>query len=520
MERVFARRAAWLAALVVLAAGMLVAATFPDAADYRGAADEGAYYRQGRTLVEEGVFAGYARIAHEYLASPAQQDFPDPLRVGTIAAAATALAFADSYRALSWVSLTAYLLLLVAVWRFARRRWPAGQAVLALVFVAASPLALGMARRALMDSLACLFAALSLFAFVRLLEQGGRRALAVFALATTAAILVKETAVLLLPFYTIVLVYSRLRGGITLSWWRIAAAVLLPPLLALVVYGVLYGPREVVEIAAIVRREAATQAPYLAFSEGPWNRYLVDFTALSPFVLLLAAMYLGYAVRSGADRALVVVAVLAAYLLAAYAPLTKSARYLLLFDVCLRLLAAAMVMRLPELLRRFARPRPAGLVAATFVAALVIASDAAAYRRYFVAGGVYDPVTYALLRVDRMVPAIAADATQAAGIAEARRAVQSTPDADHYVELAYRYCAADEPLECRWASLEALRLAPDDARAHNDLCAAYNGLHAWNDAVAECREALRLRPDYALARNNLDWALSQAAKEGSAPASH
>jgi len=66
------------------------------------------------------------------------------------------------------------------------------------------------------------------------------------------------------------------------------------------------------------------------------------------------------------------------------------------------------------------------------------------------------------------------------------------------------------PLECSWASREAVRLAPTDARAHNNLCAAYNGLQDWPNAIAECTEALRLLPDFPLARNNLAWAQSQA----------
>jgi len=53
---------------------------------------------------------------------------------------------------------------------------------------------------------------------------------------------------------------------------------------------------------------------------------------------------------------------------------------------------------------------------------------------------------------------------------------------------------------------EAVRLCPDNARAHNDLGVAYytrNGLHDRDRARAEFNEALRIDPGYTVARDNL-----------------
>jgi Flp pilus assembly protein TadD len=123
-------------------------------------------------------------------------------------------------------------------------------------------------------------------------------------------------------------------------------------------------------------------------------------------------------------------------------------------------------------------------------------------------------VTYNLLRVDRSIPALthqeSTEAINVSAILLARQNVLRQPDAENFLQLAYQYCAANLPLECSWASQQAVRLAPTDARAYNNLCVADNGLQDWPSAITACQEALRLQPDFVLARNNLAWALDQS----------
>jgi len=61
------------------------------------------------------------------------------------------------------------------------------------------------------------------------------------------------------------------------------------------------------------------------------------------------------------------------------------------------------------------------------------------------------------------------------------------------------------------ASVEACRLAlikePASSVAHNNLCAAYNGLGAWRRAREACETALALEPDDPLIRGNLNRAI-------------
>lgn len=56
---------------------------------------------------------------------------------------------------------------------------------------------------------------------------------------------------------------------------------------------------------------------------------------------------------------------------------------------------------------------------------------------------------------------------------------------------------------------DAIRLQPDYAEGYNNICAAYNELRMWDQAVEACTKAIELRPDMQLARNNLAWAKAQ-----------
>jgi Flp pilus assembly protein TadD len=53
-----------------------------------------------------------------------------------------------------------------------------------------------------------------------------------------------------------------------------------------------------------------------------------------------------------------------------------------------------------------------------------------------------------------------------------------------------------QPAEAVPPLLEAVRLAPDSARAHGELALAYNQLGEHAHALARFEEALRLEPSY------------------------
>jgi tetratricopeptide (TPR) repeat protein len=67
--------------------------------------------------------------------------------------------------------------------------------------------------------------------------------------------------------------------------------------------------------------------------------------------------------------------------------------------------------------------------------------------------------------------------------------------------------------DCITASQRALAVRPGYALAYNNICAAYNQLESWRDAIKACEKALGFDPELERARNNLEWARSR--QEGS-----
>ena len=100
-------RSGWVAVIIIVITGVLLCNVLPR--NYASSADEGTYFRQGSALVQYGMADGYARIVDDYIHTPLQQIFPNPLRVGTIAVTALALHVHGEYKALSYVSILAFM---------------------------------------------------------------------------------------------------------------------------------------------------------------------------------------------------------------------------------------------------------------------------------------------------------------------------------------------------------------------------------------------------------------------------
>ena len=95
-----------------------------------------------------------------------------------------------------------------------------------------------------------------------------------------------------------------------------------------------------------------------------------------------------------------------------------------------------------------------------------------------------------------------------AAVRLAQTTLREAPSAESYNELSFEFFRAGMPARSVETSLEAIRLNPRMAGYFNNLCAAYNDLHQYQQAVVACENALRLDPALQLARNNLVWARS------------
>jgi len=88
------------------------------------------------------------------------------------------------------------------------------------------------------------------------------------------------------------------------------------------------------------------------------------------------------------------------------------------------------------------------------------------------------------------------------------KVVEQTPTAGAYLDLSvvrYWQGQLDQSVA---AARQALELDPNNAIAHNNICAALAKDGKWKRAIRECETALTIDPEYERAKNNLQWARS------------
>jgi hypothetical protein len=367
--------------------------------------DEFYYLSFGKTLVERGPGA-IREIVRTYVAEPRHWQYPNPLRVGYLAVAALWMkADGVAPQSLAHLSLVAHLLAIVVVFRLAGRRLGPARALFAATLFGCAPLLLGLARRALQDSVATLAALLAIAAFLAALERPARRRFAALAVALAFAFLTKESlALLALPMATWIVLELRTghlerrraleamlalaaAGGIALATWTVAA-------------GDFGSVRRLIEI---VLASPATNAYALRYGGGPWWRYLVDFVALSPVPTLLAvagaALALDRARRGEAERFHLFLVLFAALTLGEFAFLTKNVRYVMPLELPIAVLAVEAIWRLVPV-----RAAAARVAAAAAIVALLAVADARSFHELFVERLLYDPVSAPLLTIRGLVP--------------------------------------------------------------------------------------------------------------------
>jgi tetratricopeptide (TPR) repeat protein len=99
-------------------------------------------------------------------------------------------------------------------------------------------------------------------------------------------------------------------------------------------------------------------------------------------------------------------------------------------------------------------------------------------------------------------------------LANIDRAVPSD-GADELLAQSYQLYQSGQYQQSAIVAKKALEARPEYAEAYNNMAAAYNAMHRWNDGIWAATQAVRIKPDFALAGNNLAWAISQKNKAAS-----
>ncbi len=394
-------RASWiaLAIAVSIAVGAVIANPVHS---WRPRADEGWYLFYARRVAADGPSA-FPDLFREYLEDPlASRLFPSPIRVTTIVAGALAVRLEGAQpEALAHVSLAAFVGLLVLVFLGTRAAFGARAAAATTLLLSVSPLHLGMARRALSDSLNATLALAALGLCLHALGGATRRRWWLASMAFAVAFLGRELNLVLVPIALVLVGARAARRGEWPAPAAVAHVSVIPLALAAIVASLAAGG-----VAPAWRAFAgtigqpATNAYALAYGGGPWFRYLLDALLLSPWPPLLFIVWLGYLAGSAVDDerawAWALVPVL---FVACAAPFPKFVRWALAIDAPLRLGA---VLLLERLLQRTGARQSAALLAVAV--GLLMMVDVGGFRRLFVAGDIYDPTTAILAAARDVVP--------------------------------------------------------------------------------------------------------------------
>lgn len=484
----------------------IIYTTFPNEADYYQQADEGIYYRQATKITEEGL-SGYKILAKEFIENPALQVFPPPDRLAHILFASWALQISNSYTSLSLLSLLFFSLNCIVCFFFFRKFTDFVTAAAGGVLVCISPVTMGIARRALSDTDSAFFVTLSVFTFIYYLRERKRRDLFLFILFFSIAILMKESALFLLPFFGGIILYQKFVAGQAIRFINVVALLVLPILLVLALYVIAFGDTLLPLFETTNQIIRTTPHSYIVhFNSGPWYQYFVDYFLVSPVVSVSFFLFAGYYLLAGEKSfALNSLFLFFVYYICVFAFLPKNIRYALPLDVVYRLGTALFLLLLVNKLRTNQPTKK--LVFATLML-LVVTSDLLAFNNFFVKNKVYDTISYNLLQAENFF-SLKPEITQP----ETKPAQVQNDSALYFLNRSLQFYSNGQYEQCIAAAEEAIREQPDNSAAYNNICSAYNQLHNWDKAITAGKKAVELDPANQLARNNLNWAISQKEKQ-------
>lgn len=332
-------------------------------------ADETVYAIQAKHVAAHGL-SGYRRLVREYLAVPAAWDFPSPARFGWIGLCAFGMrcGLQQDPRGVATISAAAGVVTHALMMAIAHALGGQVAMLAAGALGLLSPLSLHLGRRALQDS--AVVAATLASIYVELTAQW------LLLPALLLLLSLKESALLAWP----ALIVAALICG--LGWHDLLAFALAPVLFAAALAMLAASWRAVPELAKAIAKGQGTNYSK-RYQAGPPQRGLVDLATLSPLILVAAAL--------GAYTAPAPAAFAALLLLAHGALPIQNIRFAASADATLRIVVAIWLATLPSM----------GLAAAL---PMLLISDWRVFRVVFLIGGVYDTVTYNLLRAQRAIP--------------------------------------------------------------------------------------------------------------------
>ena len=361
--------------------------------DYSGSMPDEKFYLGYSVYMARVPNASLLPLVNNYIAEPVNHIFPSPVRIGYIFIASRWMKLINlySYRALSYMSAFFSILSLFIGYIFTRSLFDKRTALLSLMLFAASPLNLAFSRRPLQESMVYFFFILTLYLFYCALKKENILSIAAFAVSFFALILVKESSVLLLPFFLIFIILEKRFFSKGLKILPLLAALAITLVCVTLTYLLAVGGLGRLARLVLIILFSPLGNPWAkAHLFGPLTKYITDFFLISPLTLVPAAVFFIYYFAdrdSRTESSSYLVAFFIIFYLA-YSIYIKNVRYVIALDLPIRVFA---VLALSKVLAQLRVARPAVL---TGIVLLIACSDLFIFYRFYVHNPVfYDTIT-------------------------------------------------------------------------------------------------------------------------------
>lgn len=381
--------------------------TIPTEEKFASDVDEG-YYRKYASCIAGKGMSVFPEFARAYIDNPDESLNPAPVRVGHMLM--TGLWFRLFPNTFVWLARFSWLcfaIFLVVSYVFARRHFGADMSCLLLALWACSPLFMGMGRRALSDMHGNLSCGLSVWLLLEFFTKRSRIVYVCLIVSFAYAVLVRESAVFLIPVAVITWMINRHVYGNSMPVRYIAGIVVGPPVIICATYAAVFGMRNGVQLVGAVINthfNIAEQTSWYAinYCAGPWYRYIIDFMLLSPVTVLLFLGYLGHKIlmrRMEWREAFFMVYFAVFFILLGNLKYGKVVRFVINLDMVVSLFAVVFLLDF----FRNKRVERQWLWAWTVVV-VIFFFNYCSFTNIFCIRGVYDPISAALLSARGFIP--------------------------------------------------------------------------------------------------------------------
>ena len=483
---------------LIIASSSYIYTVFPKINQYKLGADEGTYYRQGKTILTHG-FSGFKILAESYVQNSAKQLEPHPLRIGHTISTALLLKIQDSIFMLSLKSWIYFILLLFCSIWFIKKIWGTSSVFYIIILLSISPLITGMAKRALIDIESLFYTILALYQFLYYLNKSNNKNFYLFIALLSLSCFFKETAFFLIPFYLLILLFLKLKNK-NISLTKIFLCCIVPFLTVGTVDLILFKDFDI--LIEILRILFNSNNPYMdKFGNGPWFQYLIDFLLLSPFVSMMGIFYIGHCIINREKKIEnIVLLTLFLYLIILYSFIPKNVRFLLVNEFLLCIFSGLFIMNVYNNYKGLKYWKDILLYSGLM---FLIYNGYKSFNNYFVKSNIYDPIGYNLLYASQIIPN-----NELTKANSKQNILTYQKISNEFLNNSLKKYQLGEYKLCIEEAKKSILIHPN-ADAYNNICAAYNQLKDYEKAIEACNKAIKLETNHKLAKGNLNFAISR-----------